>query len=83
MKSIELVSCLVITKDGSRVINRDSQIRSELTNPTSQDVTFESADGSEYYLHDLVGKTVRVGKKEVHVGKKRPTRVRFYEEEDF
>lgn len=82
MNAIQLVKCEVITKDGVTTITKDKYILSELNVPSSNDVTFEDTEGSTYYLHDLVGKTVLIGKKLHSVGKKPKKKSSFRPIED-
>jgi hypothetical protein len=76
MKTIQIVSCEITTKEGTQVITKSDQIRQHLLNPKSGEVLFEDSDGQEYRFHDLAGKTVAVGQKLCAVGKKKPTRAK-------
>jgi hypothetical protein len=82
MKTIQIVSCEITTKEGTQVITKSDQIRANLLNPKAQDVSFGADDGQTYYLHDLIGKTVAVGKKLCAVGKKKPAKAKVAREWD-
>lgn len=82
MKTIQIVSCSVITKDGNQTITKFDQIRQYLLNNKGGLVSFEDEFGQEYSHSDLIGKTVSVGKKLCAVGKKKLTRAKLQRDWD-
>ena len=75
MKTIQLVSCLVVLNGETTLLTRSDQIRREIA-LNSVGTKFTDLEGIEYLLPELTGKLVKVGQKLCAVGKKRPPKVK-------